>query len=439
MGHGTSYDIRAEAVCKITDQQLLSTLALNSDYCNDIAAAIAVQSLGDQALVKDIALHHKQKRVREAAVKKIDDQSLLVSISRNDSSGDVRQAAVARFTADTTSAEVATAADLERIRFVLKHSERGGQAFRAVVQSMIAANSRDIAAWTAISRADKHRQWHAVFSENGVNGIMAAMWFMTIPDLTHALSPHLFVSTVLGTDLRGCDPGFRAEVIAQLTYGVRNWRSEKNFSAGLDCSKALFSMGADEEVVLDGIRRGEVALSRIGEGANYLTNEDTVEQWNRFKSDVARRYGNEKRYDGLSATGVDVCLQALENLAEEQIITIGGAAGRQFAALVASAGEDGLNALAKLITRLTLCRSYRLMGVLKAAQGLAPTAALIAAVAAVQSASGLIVAMPDSRFPPEIQGPGQIGWTDGTESAIKHLAGQFLDRWGEGGRTLTDC
>jgi HEAT repeat protein len=90
-------------------------------------------------------------------------------------------------------------------------------------------------------------------------------------------------------------------------------------------------------------------------------------------------------------------------------------------------GDEGSDALAKLILELLDNRSPKITWALALAQDANPTTELLAAVHSVISAEPLEVGT-QGRFTPEIIGFGRIGWTDGTHDRITERAQEALRR-----------
>ncbi len=100
-------ELRLDAVRRLTDQTVLAQVA-KADSIWAVGRA-AVERLNDQALLAQVAETGSERPVREAAVERLNDQSVLARIARGDSSPYVRAAAVARLTDQASLAKIAEA------------------------------------------------------------------------------------------------------------------------------------------------------------------------------------------------------------------------------------------------------------------------------------------------------------------------------------------
>jgi hypothetical protein len=89
-------------------------------------------------------------------------------------------------------------------------------------------------------------------------------------------------------------------------------------------------------------------------------------------------------------------------------------------------GDEGSRALARLLNEMLQCRADSIGTVIVAAREVKPVPELISAVEAIVTASALAPAFYGARFRPQIEGGGQIGWTDGKARNVKEMAEEAL-------------
>ncbi|GEM_PF-1717666 len=90
-------------------------------------------------------------------------------------------------------------------------------------------------------------------------------------------------------------------------------------------------------------------------------------------------------------------------------------------------GEEGAKALASLLTELLQCRADKIGYAIVAAKEVSPVPELLSALESIASASPLTSPPARARFRPEIEGMGQIGWTDGKAESIRRMASDALN------------
>lgn len=89
-----AYDLRISAMNKLTDIQLISNVAKDSESPGFKLRALELALPDD--VVAELALHDTNYQVREVAISKLEDQSVLEDIAQNDGKRDLRKAAVHR-------------------------------------------------------------------------------------------------------------------------------------------------------------------------------------------------------------------------------------------------------------------------------------------------------------------------------------------------------
>lgn len=89
-------------------------------------------------------------------------------------------------------------------------------------------------------------------------------------------------------------------------------------------------------------------------------------------------------------------------------------------------GEEGSRALARLLNEMLQCRADSIGTVIVAAREVKPVPELISALESIVSASAITTAFYGARFRPQIEGGGQIGWTDGKARDVKEMAEETL-------------
>ncbi len=106
--------VRYKATEKITDQKILTQIALSDD--DQLIRQSATEKITDQTILAEIALSDSHDRVRNCATKKIIDQKILTQIALSDDDKDVRLLATEKTTNQTILAEIALSDKECRIR-----------------------------------------------------------------------------------------------------------------------------------------------------------------------------------------------------------------------------------------------------------------------------------------------------------------------------------
>ena len=104
---GRALDVREAAFDKVTDQTLLARIALEGKILRDRQKAI--ERLTDQAILTKIALESKGGMLRRIVVNKLTDQALLAKLAAEDRDGSIREAAFKKVTDPTLLASVSAA------------------------------------------------------------------------------------------------------------------------------------------------------------------------------------------------------------------------------------------------------------------------------------------------------------------------------------------
>ncbi|MBI3737780.1 MAG: hypothetical protein HY258_01905 [Chloroflexi bacterium] len=89
-------------------------------------------------------------------------------------------------------------------------------------------------------------------------------------------------------------------------------------------------------------------------------------------------------------------------------------------------GENGSRELAKLLNEMLRCRADKISTVIVAAKKVTPVPELISVLESIETAAPVVPMIYGAKFRPEIQGGGQMGWTDGTAAHIKEKASEAL-------------
>ncbi|MCD4748464.1 MAG: hypothetical protein K8R59_03745 [Thermoanaerobaculales bacterium] len=103
---------RARAVSRLTDQQLLSDIAVKE--AGNIVSVKAIETMTDQDLLAALAIDGAKQSMRSAAIKKVTNQVLLATIARGNGSLYERKTALSQITSEDTLAEIALAETMDK-------------------------------------------------------------------------------------------------------------------------------------------------------------------------------------------------------------------------------------------------------------------------------------------------------------------------------------
>jgi len=165
-------DVRKAAIERLTDQSVLTDIAIAENDKFSLVREFAVEKLQDQTVLIDIAKNDESSWIRETAVGMLQDQAVLTGIAKDDKDIVVRMTAVGRLTDQTLLAEIA-------------YNDKDIYIRKAALQALIKAPkpiSAEAIAWLKRTKKGGQSDWERNARKALIQGILEDQWPVVVAE-----------------------------------------------------------------------------------------------------------------------------------------------------------------------------------------------------------------------------------------------------------------